>query len=124
MSQNYGAVAHPGWSGDPATDDAAFKQFVRIGCVIQESGRPHDAKSSCVKHQEYFRGYANDDVVGEFILSNYVEQLGGRLSPKRPEHRLFKRRNDPTSLRMSAGIGFLQKFEWCPRRDSNARPPA
>ena len=93
MSQYYIAVAHSGWSGDPATSDAALEQFVRVRCVIQESDRPHRAKSCCVKHQEYFRRYPNDDVVGEFILSNYVQQLGGRRSPKRPEHRLFKRPN-------------------------------
>jgi hypothetical protein len=91
VSQYYIAVAHPCWGGNPATSDASFKQFVRIRCVIQESDRPHGAESCCVKHQEYFRRYLNDDIVSELILSNYVQQLGGRRSPERPEHCLFKR---------------------------------
>ena len=93
MSQYYIAIAHPGWSGDPAAGDAAFKQFVSIRCVIQESDRSHGAKSCCVKHQEYFRRHPNHNVVGELILSNDVQQLCGRFSPERPQHHLFKRPN-------------------------------
>lgn len=93
MSQYYIAVAHPGWSGDPATSNAAFEQFVCIRCVIQECDRPYSAESVCIKHEEYLWRYPNHNVVGELILSNDVQQLGGRLSRERPKHRLFKRPN-------------------------------
>ena len=93
MSQHHIAIAHPGWSGDPATGDAAFKQFVGIRCVIQESDRPHGAESGCVEHLERVRRHRNDNVVSELILSHDIHQLSGRFSGKRPKHRLFKRPN-------------------------------
>lgn len=91
VSQYYIAAAHLGGSRNPAASNAAFKQCVRIRRVIQKSDRPYSAKSCCVKYQEYFLRYSNHNVVGELILSNYVQQLGGRLSSERPEHHLFKR---------------------------------
>ena len=107
MSQDYIAVARLSRSRNPGTSNAAFKQFVRIRRVIQKSDRPHSAKSRCVKHQEYFRRYPNHDVVGELILSNDVQQLGGRLSPERPEHRPFKR---PKRSNFAENIGRHEFF--------------
>lgn len=91
MSQYRIAVTHPSRSRNPATGDTAFKQFICIGRVIQKSDRPYSAKSSCVKHQEHVRRYPNHNIMGELILSNDIQQLGGWLLPERPEHHLFKR---------------------------------
>jgi hypothetical protein len=70
MSQNNIAVSQTGRSRDPATRDAAFEQLVRARRMVDQGDRPDSAESGRVKHQKYFRRYADDHVVREFILSN------------------------------------------------------
>jgi len=59
--------------------------------MIVKSNHPDGAKSGGIKHQEHIRRDTNHDVVGEFVLSNYIEQPGWRVLGKRPVHHLFQR---------------------------------
>jgi hypothetical protein len=66
--------------------------------VIQQSDRSDGAQSSRIKHQKASGIDFDHDIVSEFILRDYGQELGGRFQRKGPLHHLLERVKRPGLL--------------------------